>query len=160
MAIDKTVNLVGILAGLDTSTTLFLESLRGDRLKVLLESQNELYTPPDHVVERVTKLYFDSPELPLLYCRSSLNRIALKTEEYECLAGGILPIGVVFHQFNDGASIKKKKITVSKVISPELALSLKVCFDLVYQKTYEYWIGDRHIGFIREFYNEESLGRI
>jgi len=160
MAIDNTVNLITRLAELNHSTTLFLESIRGEYLKILLESQDELFIHQNNIIKRVTKLYFDSSDVPLLYCTSYLNKSELTNIEYASLAEGILPIGIVFHRYNDAHSIKKRNVVVSKEINTDIASSLHVSSPLIFQKKYDYWVGDRQIGYICEFFNEESLDRI
>jgi hypothetical protein len=140
----------------DASTTLFLESMRGGRLKVLMECQEET---EDSLI-RVVKLFFDLPHLPLLYCKSHLLKTNLTDREYLSLLDGILPIGVVFHSLNDISSIKKTDIDTTSEISPELAGHLNVSSPLILKKKYSYWVGHRNIGYITEYFNEESLSRL
>lgn len=160
MLSEHAVSLVDRLVELDDSTTLFLESIRGDTLKVMMESQEES-GPPDHrIIRRVVRLYFDEPDRPVLYCTSFINRDLLTKEEHHALMEEYLPMGIVFHSFNSVQSIKKKKITVSSETNPLLAAALYVQSAIVFTKRYDYWVGDRQIGVIYESFNEESLMRI
>ncbi|HLZ87759.1 MAG TPA: hypothetical protein VKQ52_10975 [Puia sp.] len=160
MSIDNSVSLMTRLAELKHSTTLFLESIRGEYLKVLLESQAEVWAHSNTIIERVTRLYFDSSDLPVLYCTSHLNKSNLTVQEYTSLAEGLLPLGIVFHRYNHAHSIKKTNVVLSEEINRDIARSLNVTSPLIFQKRYDYWVGDRQIGYICEFFNEESLDRV
>ena len=148
------------LIELDGSTTLFLESLRSEPLKVIVESQAETEGYPDGIINRVVRLFFDSSDTPVLHCTSYLNKSKLTGEEYRSLIEGKLPIGTVFHCYNDADSIIKKNTSITKETNPDVAISLNVRSDLVFRKRYEYWVGDREIGHICEFFNDESLSRV
>jgi hypothetical protein len=71
-----------------------------------------------------------------------------------------LPIGILFHQVNNGNCIQKKNITINKEVNPVLAMSLNVKSSIIFKKDYEYWVGDRKVGYICEFFNDESLARV
>lgn len=150
-------NLVKQLVDLrDASTTLFLESMRSEQLQLQLESQEE----KDDRLTRIVKLYFESPDLPVLYCKSCLSKHNLTREEYQSLTEGVLPIGVIFLRYNDSFLIKKTNITVTSEISSYFAALLNVRSPLVYKKGYRYWVGRRDIGYVSEYFNDESLQRI
>ena len=160
MPIANTDNLVGRLTELDQSTSLFLESLNGNPLKVLIESQEEVLIQHHLLIRRTTKLFFESSDRPLLYCTSVLSKGMLSKREYHLLVEGILPIGILFMQCNDPSSIKKTNITVRKEVNRGIASSLNVESTLIFEKRYDYWVGDRQIGYICEFFNAESLSRV
>ncbi|MDO6431634.1 hypothetical protein Q4E93_13605 [Flavitalea sp. BT771] len=155
-----TGSLVDDLIELGDSTTLFLEALRGNRLLVTILSQEEIFLSGHWVIKRVVKLFFDTPEIPVLYCVSYLNRDSLTEEEYKCLVDDTLPIGLVFLALNNAHSIQKKNITTIQEISPDHAAFLNVRSPKIFRKKYDYWVDDREIGCICEFFNEESLGRV
>ena len=160
MLIHNTLPLVDKLIALDGSTTLFLESLRGARLKVRIESQIETNASSQLTIVRTVKLFFESAEIPILYCKSFLNKHQLTEEEYRSLMTKEIPIGIVFHRFNDASSITKRNISISKEMNPDLAVLLNVKSSTLFKKKYEYWVGNRGVGYICEFFNEESLARI
>lgn len=156
----QTGYLVKKLMALTTSTTLFLEALKGSRLKVDIVSQSEKFIAPHQVIERIVKLFFDVPDLPVLYCVSVINREQLTAAEYQSLVADVLPIGYVFHHFNEGGGIQKRHVVISREVNTVLAEWLQVKSDLVYRKKYDYWVGERKIGHISEYFNEESLSRV
>jgi len=160
MLIDNTLPLVDKLIALDGSTTFFLESLRGARLMVRIESQTETSSSSRQIITRAVKLFFESADVPVLYCKSFLNRDQLTAEEYRSLMTKEIPIGIVFHHFNEAASITKRNICINKETNPKLAAFLNVKSSSLFKKKYEYWVGDRGVGYICEFFNEESLARI
>ena len=158
--LHNTLNLIDKLIELNSSTTIFLESLRGEQLKVMVESQTEKDMPTRCTIIRVVKLFFDSSEVPVLYCKSTLNKDKLTREEYQLLMAEELSIGILFHQVNNGNSIQKKNISINKEVNPVLAMSLNVKSSVIFKKDYEYWVGDREVGHICEFFNDESLARV
>lgn len=160
MLSNSTRSLVHKLVELNSSTTLFLESIRGSRLQVALESQEEVQMQAQWFIKRVVKLFFDSPDIPLLYCESLLNKSILTSGEYVSLAEGMMPIGIVFHHHNHPGMIRKINVQVKEEVNPDLARLLNVSSELIFKKKYDYWVGDREIGHICEFFNEESLGRV
>lgn len=159
MLSNSTRSLVHKLVELNGSTTLFLESIRGGRLQVALESQEEVQIQAQWFIKRVVKLFFDSADTPLLYCESLLNKRMLTSGEYVSLAEGMTPIGTVFHHYNYPGMIKKINVQVKEEVNPALARLLNVNSELIFRKRYDYWVGDREIGHICEFFNEESLRR-
>jgi chorismate-pyruvate lyase len=159
MLSNSTRSLVHELVELKSSTTLFLESIRGARLQVALELQEEVQMQTQWFIKRVIKLFFDSAEIPLLYCESLLNKSMLTSGEYVSLAEGLMPIGIVFHHHNHPGMIRKINIQVKEEVNPKLAHLLNVNSELIFKKRYDYWVGDREIGHICEFFNEESLRR-
>lgn len=160
MLIDNTLPLVDKLIALDGSTTFFLESLRGARLMVSIESQTETYSASRQIITRAVKLFFESADTPVLYCESFLNPDQLTSEEYGLLMTKEIPIGIVFHHFNEATSITKRNICINKETNAHLAAFLNVKSSSLFKKKYEYWVGNRRIGYICEFFNEESLARI
>jgi hypothetical protein len=79
--------------------------------------------------------------------------------EYISLAEGMMPIGLVFHHHNHPGMIKKINVQVKEEVNPDLARLLNVNSEIIVKKKYDYWVGDREIGHICEFFNEESLRR-
>lgn len=157
---DQVSDIVGRVIGLKDSTTLFLESLSARPLKVIIESQVETKELNEEVLKRTVKLFFDSVSLPVLFCVSELYLKKLKEEEYKWLSETLMPIGKIFHLFNQDAIIKKNNILVVRRQDPLVAKSLNVAFTEITSKKYDYWVGDRKIGTVCEFFNAESLGRI
>ena len=157
---NNTACLVNELIALGDSTTLFLESIRGERLQVTIESQAETDVSASLVIRRTVKLYFQAPDAPVLYCVSFLNKNMLTAEEYRRLMMEEQPIGIVFQNLNDAASIKKLNVFVTRTSNPALAGLLNVQSDMIFEKRYDYWVGGRAIGYICEFFNEESLNRV
>ncbi len=148
------------LSEMNDSTTLFLESLRGSSLQLNIESQVETPELETNVITRIVKLYFESSAVPVMYCVSYLNKNNLKREEYQSLLDAQLPIGKVFHCYNRADLIRKVNILVTRENDDNVAGCLNVKSSLVTRKRYDYWVGDREIGSICEFYNEESLERV
>jgi len=126
---------------------------------VALESQEEVQMQSQCFIKRVVKLFFESSDIPLLYCESLLNKSKLRGDEYLSLVEGITPIGIVFHNYNHSGLIRKINVQIKEEVNPALARLLGVNSDLIFKKKYDYWVGDREIGHISEFFNEESLGR-
>lgn len=145
---------------MNDSTTLLLESLRGSSLRLNIESQVETRELEANVIKRTVKLYFESSAAPVMYCVSYLNKNNLKWEEYQSLVEEQLPIGKVLHCYNRAELIRKINISVTRENDENIAEFLNVKSPLVTRKRYDYWVGDREIGSICEFYNEESLERI
>lgn len=160
MFLNKTGNVLTDLLELNDSTTLYLESLCGNRLQLTVESQEELPGHPGPMIKREVKLYFTSPEMPVLYCVSYLNKSKLTDKEYSLLREGSLPIGIIFQCYNDPAAIHKINMSVTRERNPIVAHLLGVGSDLIFNKRYDYRVTDRAIGYICEYFNEESLGRI
>jgi hypothetical protein len=142
------------------STTLYLESLRKEKLMVVIESQTLVYENNIQVIKRVVKLFFDTPEQPLLYCISRLNKSVLSKIEMTQLLDDVLPIGKVFTTLNDPQTIFKTNICVSQRVDHGLKDILNVESELIFKKQYDYEVGNRKIGQIIEYFNEESLKRI
>jgi len=157
---DQVSDIVSRVIGLEDSTTLFLESLSARPLKVMVESQVETKELNDEVLKRTVKLFFESASTPVLFCVSELHLEKLKTEEYRWLKETLMPIGKIFQFFNQGAIIKKNNITIARQQDPVIAASLHVGFIEITSKRYDYWVGDRKIGVVCEFFNAESLERV
>jgi chorismate-pyruvate lyase len=157
---NDTTLLVNDLLVLGNSTTFFLESLRGEQLRVMIESQAETVEWAERVIRRAVKLYFQAPEMPVLYCISVLNVDVLTDREYKGLMEKKLPIGRVFNSLNAAGDIRKDNILVRQESNPALAILLNVRSAMILEKRYDYWVGDRFIGYISEFFNEESLKRV
>jgi chorismate-pyruvate lyase len=157
---NNTAVLVNELIALGDSTTLFLELVKGERLRVMVESQQETGEGAERVIIRVVRLYFQVPEAPVLYCTSELKVSELTEREYKELQKGMVPIGRVFNSLNAGIAIRKNNIYFRQECNPALAALLNVRSTKIFEKRYDYWVGDRLIGYISEFFNEESLERV
>lgn len=151
--------LVFNLLGLEDSTTLFLESAKGQDMKVVIDAQIEDDSAQPYQIRRLVRLYFHSPEQPALFSVSFLNKRELTDMEYHCLTYRNMPIGRIFTNLNDPASIRKKNISIYLGTDMENAARLNVKNRLLYRKEYDYWVGKRKIARICEFFNEESLKR-
>lgn len=157
MIVINAGSLLEELSHLEQSTTLFLESIKGQSLKVAIESQVE--GPEDSLI-RTVRLYFDSDNLPLLYCISRLNTANLSSEEFALLTRQAMPIGRIFTYSNPGATIVKKNTTVTMEYNAHIISCLNLKPSTVKLKRYDYWVGQREIGTITEYFNQESLARI
>ncbi len=153
-------DLTSRIINLEDSTTFLLESLSSKPLKVLLESQIEIKEAQEEVIKRTVKLFFESGSMPVLFCVSELHRKKLKAEEYRLLSETLMPIGKIFHLHNEEALIRKINIRVTRNLDEAIAGQLNVQFSEVICKKYDYCIGDRKIGSISEYFNEESLVRV
>lgn len=143
------------LVELENSTTIFLENYHSALLQVIIRSQEE----DSGVIKRVTLLFFESSGAPVLYCVSYLIRDQLTKEEYYQLTHTTLPIGRIFAMQNMESFIDKRNITTQLTTNEEAAIFLDVQSPLVYEKKYDYYVGQRKIGQIIEVFNEESLIR-
>lgn len=152
--------LIDSLLKLEDSTTYFLESLHGKALELEIDSQSEEFTGPQCIIKRVVKLYFLTAILPTLYCESHIHKNALTNEEYRLLVTSEIPIGKLFKTLNNSDAIQKKNITVTADRSPNITTIMNVAPGMLWKKQYDYWVGDRHIGLIKEYFNEESLTRL
>ena len=159
MVIPDTDTVLDKLVHLENSTTLFLESIKGQSLKVAIESQLEV-DDPEQTILRTVKLFFTSVDLPLLFCTSHINKANLSTEEYCNLTSGEMPIGRIFHPYRTGNIVAKKNTIISKELNLRISSFLNVRSPVVFKKKYDYWAGDRYIGPIAEYFNEESLARL
>lgn len=148
------------LIKLEDSTTYFLESLHGKALELEIDSQSEEFTGPGCIIKRMVKLYFQSAMKPALYCESHIYRDALTDEEYRLLVNSAIPIGKLFKILNDRDAIQKRNITVTADPDLKIAAIMNVAPGLLWKKQYDYWVGNRHIGLIIEYFNEESLTRL
>lgn len=159
MSLGITTGLLNDLRGLEDSTTLFLEYVSGRRLRVQIESQWEEDTASGPVIRRITTLFFDSPDYPVLYCTSSLRKDQLTHQEYQLLTGQSIPIGRVFLRYNDAREIRKENISLVMEVDETAASRLQVGHSLLCKKQYDYRVSERGIGQITEMFNEESLYR-
>lgn len=148
--------LIDRLKQLKESTTFFLEECKGDNLNVLLLSQFE----EDNVIIRKVKLFFDSPQMPILYCESYLLKDKLEMEDFKLLNRGEQPIGKVFREYDKEGKIRKENITLTKEYDESIAQFLNVGSRQIFKKEYSYNVGGTVVGQIKEFFNSESLGRI
>ncbi|MBW8683052.1 tail fiber domain-containing protein [Chitinophaga rhizophila] len=151
--------LIDSLKKLEDSTTYFLEALQGKTLELVIDSQSEEQSGYACMIKRVVKLHFQGGAHPMLYCESNLYKSALTPQEYDLLTNSLTPIGKVFTQLNDGTVITKKNITVTTGNDGRIAAIMNVNGGMFWKKEYEYWVGSRHIGFIIEYFSEESLKR-
>jgi hypothetical protein len=154
------MDIVNRLINLEESTTSLLESLRGAPLRLVIESQKEISGPHDIIIKRTVKLFFESSSEPVLFAVSYLNKSNLYVNEYKLLRETELQIFKVFQRFNDASLIKKRNISITKEVSDESAATLNVSSPVIFRKRYDFWVGNREIGTISEFFNEESLMRI
>lgn len=143
------------LIELQNSTTVFLESFGKTNLKAQINDQSE----ENSIIRRNTLLFFDSPESPILYCISYLKRDHLSEMEYELLTKTNIPIGKIFIDQNKDKKIAKKNITIASTFNVAAARLLNVRSSFLYEKKYDFYIEQRNIGRIMEFFNEESLTR-
>ncbi|MEO5563918.1 MAG: hypothetical protein ABIR18_10800 [Chitinophagaceae bacterium] len=157
---DQAPDIINRIICLEDSTTLLLESLNTKQLKVSVESQVETVDSNEKVIKRTVKLFFESGSSPVLFCVSELYPKLLKAEEYRLLVETLMPIGKIFHLFNNESLIKKINIRITKKIDKIMAEQLNVKFPEIICKQYDYWIGERKVGSICEFFNEESLMRV
>ena len=143
------------LITLEDSTTLFLEHLKGELLKVKLISQVESLG----TLKRTVVLFFDSNKAPVLYCESSLKIGNIMSSEYKQLIEGKQPIGKVFN-YKSPTVAMKKGIEIKKLHNRLVADTMNVRSQTFYKKTYSYVINGRDIGQISEFFNMETLNRL
>jgi chorismate-pyruvate lyase len=155
----KSTILTDILT-LEGSTTLLLECLSGMKLQVEMVLQSEEHLFDTCYIKRITKLFFDLPELPALFCISYLEKKNLTSAEYQLLMQEDIPIGRLFIRLNNEESIRKNNISIVLEEDEESSHILKVNSSWLYKKQYDYWIEGRKIGNITEMFNEESLNRI
>ena len=142
------------------STTKFLEELAGKKLKVKLEFQRELYTTPDQLeIVRVTRLYLDDPQSPVIYSITSLPKKDLKPKEIEDIKDGNIPLGRVF-KLTERKGFRKSRITIQTIRDERMSKRLNVLGTWFFAKEYCLWVGNRRIGNIKEIFNEESFLRI
>lgn len=154
------MDIVSRLINLEASTTQLLESLRGAPLKLVIDSQDEIIEQKHTLVRRTVKLFFESSGEPVLYAVSYLNKQHLHGNEYQLLRETELQIFKVFQQCNNASLITKRNIAITKEVSDEMAAALNVTSPVIFRKKYDFWVDDREIGCISEFFNEESLMRI
>ena len=153
--------LLGNLIELKESTTEYLEQCRGMKLKVSIEFQEEQSVSGKNIIKRVSKLYFDSVTRPVLYSVSYLIRENLTHDEFNLLVNDEIPMGRLFISQNSAEIIEKRNMAVSKEdVERDIAEALHSSSLQLYRKSYDYWVGNREIGKILEFFNEESLQRI
>lgn len=155
-----TTDLLDNLIDLKASTTEYLEQCRGMKLKVSIQSQEEQQIGGEPFIRRISKLYFDSVLSPVLYSVSYLVKRNLTAPEYDLLINDEIPMGRLFIAQNGAGAIEKRNIMVSREVDRNVAESLQINSSIFYRKTYDYWVGDREIGKILEFFNEESLERV
>ena len=103
---NNTTNTIDTLNQLSDSTTRFLESLRGDKVSLVIISQVEMKEVEYTFIKRAVKLYFESVDSPVLYCISYLNKEKLSPLEYKWLKEGEMPIGKVFQCLNYKLPVK------------------------------------------------------
>ncbi len=159
MAGTLNLDLVNSLKELKGSTTFFLESLANCRLNVLIESQKITDIGTASFIERIVRLYFDNPQKPLLYCVSYLKKDALTNDEFKALFEGGRPIGEIFHSLNKNQTIEKRNASIQPEEAREIASLLNVKSSTVIKKQYDYWVAGRNLGYICEYFNEESISR-
>ena len=142
------------LTDLTRSTTLYIESLRGEKLEVEIESQAEMPVNGNHVINRVSKLFFRSIGRPCLYCISHINKEQLTNEEYGLINVQQLPLGKLFVQSAGEKTFRKKNILIVEAEYAMVAQILQLNSALLYKKKYELYVGPRRVGIIEEFFNE------
>jgi chorismate-pyruvate lyase len=154
------MDIVSRLIHLEESTTSLLESLRGAPLRLVIESQKEIQDQQETIIKRTVKLFFESSDEPVLFAVSYLYKSNLHPNEYKLLRETELQIFRVFQRFNDASLIRKRNISITNEVSNEFTATLNVSSPAIFRKRYDFWVGDREIGSISEFFNEESLMRI
>ncbi|TRX60210.1 hypothetical protein FNH22_09180 [Fulvivirga sp. M361] len=156
---DLTV-LIDKFLELQSSTTFFLEETCGGKIHSSIQLQYETQQSGSTLINRAVKLYFNSPAMPILFCKSFLVKEKMTPQEYNAIAFDELPIGRIFHAYNPTESIMKQHFRTEKYSSNSIAKELNVSSNKIYDKQYDYWVDNRKIGVIHEYFNEESLGRI
>jgi chorismate-pyruvate lyase len=138
------------------STTLYLETLRREKLNVKVISQKET----DTVITRISKLFFFDEKKPLLYCVSHLRRKLLLPDEYRMIKEIDLPLGSIFSQLHYPSVIFKKNLQVTEAAFSKVSAEMNLGDGNLYCKSYSFLIGVREVARIEEFFNQESLDRI
>jgi chorismate-pyruvate lyase len=155
-----TTTVIQEVIDLNKSTTLYLEGLCNKKLKVQVVSQHEQENNESVDIIRVSKLFFDTAESPLLYCKSYIQKALLTEDEYELISNTAIPLGKIFAELNNPSVIYKENITISKGVYEVEAAAMKLLSGRMYKKSYRFFIGLRPLAVIEEFFNEESLNRI
>ncbi|MEH6309112.1 hypothetical protein RYH73_25905 [Olivibacter sp. CPCC 100613] len=148
------------LAELTLSTTFFLEKLSGKNLHVCTLSQTEELMGGEIWLLREVVLFFSQQENPVLYCISKLRKSKLTDRAYLDLIEGKTPIGKIFYLLNGQDSIQKKMVKVNKISNEHIQQKLNCFNSPIFEKKYEYWIGNNKLGVIEEYYGLETLSRI
>lgn len=154
-----TDELINKLIGLESSTTLFLESIALKPLQVCVLGHEEPLGQSG-ILERTSLLYFTDKTFPVIYSRSNFYLEQLKHQEYQQLKDGALPIGKFISSLHGTHNVLKEQIRVVKKPSNSYATALRVLNTEIICKEYEYVVGGRKIGRIMEAFNEESIVRL
>jgi len=151
------MDIVSEILSLEESTTFFLEHLRNDALLVQIKSQSEISSPAGLIIKRSVILYFERLHSPALYSVSFLYKNLLTENELKLLENTNTPIGRIFNPNDQPSVIFKKNIRSGSIRCLEISEMLKVRTDLLWTKTYDFWVGTRNIGNICEYFNYQSL---
>jgi hypothetical protein len=146
------------LVELRSSTTEFLEQYNGSKLNVSIESQEDQMASGH--IRRVSRLYFETVEESILFSVSYMIRKNLTAIEYDLLINDSIPMGRMFILQNRNDVLDKRNVIVSREVDRKIAGELNVASPFLYRKSYDLFIGEREVGKIYEFFNEESLERI
>jgi len=152
--------MINEICTLKGSTTEFLQKVSGKELKVEVVCQELTTDKEGSILTRIARLYFNSPEEPVLYCVSRLKKENITSEEWKLIMEGNLPIGKVFASEAESAGVEKRNIQVSSEINPGVAASLNSNVPAITKKQYEYYLHNREIGTIIEYFSYESLDSI
>lgn len=147
------------LLSMRLSTTKYLETLAGKKLKVKTEFQKELFYNGGIEIVRVTRLYFDDPRHSVIYSITSLPKRNLDEEEVEQVRAGKIPLGKIF-RITEMDGFKKTGIKINTVFDRRMTKRLNVRGNWFFSKEYCLRVGKRRVGSIKEIFNEESLSRI
>ncbi len=153
-------NLVEQILCLEGSTTFFLETLANKKLQVHIVSQSEVCINNNMVIKRVVKLYFEQPELPIFYCQSYIEKDVLTNAEYNGLMSECIPIGKIFSDNESAGTISKKIISACKLFNSSISSELQIAGGRIYGKKFQFYINERYIGVIEEYFHEDTLLRL
>jgi chorismate-pyruvate lyase len=152
-------NLVEQILCLEGSTTFFLETLANKKLQVHVVSQSEHCINGNIVIKRAVKLYFDHPELPIFYCLSYIEKDVLTNAEYDGLMSERIPIGKIFSDEGQPDIINKKNVSVAKILDGSISSELQISGEEIYSKIFQFYVNNRYIGIIEEYFHEDTLQR-
>lgn len=148
-------DIVADLITMQDSTTLYLEALRKSTLRVKLVHQQE----NDMAITRISKLYFSTCEMPVIYSVSHIHKHLLTDDEYRLITTAELPLGHIFTTINPLSAVYKENIAIEhRFFENEIAL-MQLKESTLYKKKYDFLIGSRKVAVIEEFFNLESLQR-
>lgn len=137
------------------STTLMLEANRNEPLKVLIDEQMKTSS----IIKRISKLYFSSVDSPLIYSISHINNLSLSEQERNLILEHQIPLGKLFSRLHGPKSIKKYNLEVEKSAFTHIANKMHLDSKMLFKKKYDFFINNRHVAFIEEYFSPESIQR-